>query len=379
MRITTAGLVAALTVGTLMAASLAGQAGPGEKADAERILGPWRLAQARGDGNDMPQDLRELARLVFTKGGNAALTIAGEGKEDGQYKILGAGQMDLNMGDRKDKDLSPCIFKFEGNDRLWLCFNDNPQNDKRPMEFNGDQGTSQVLFVLERVKAGEEKPTAQEMAKHKDLVEKITEAPARMQSINNLSQIGRAIYFYYDVNGHLPVHAIYGKDGKTALLSWRVAILPQLDQEALYKEFILDQPWDSPHNRKLVAKIPNVFAPVGLGKKEEGLTYYQVFTGPNLIFDGTNKVRFSDIRDGPANTILVVEANDPVIWTRPADLKLVKEMDKMPAVGGLFKDRTHVLFCDAHVDFLTRKVPPSVLQALVTPNGGEKVNLQEWK
>ena len=51
----------------------------------------------------------------------------------------------------------------------------------------------------------------------------------------------------------------------------------------------------------------------------------------------------------------------------------------MPAVGGLFKDKTHVLFCDAHVEHLTRKVPPDVLRALVTPNGGEKVELDPWK
>jgi len=379
MRIINAGLVAGLSLGIGAAALLATQAGPGTKTDQERILGSWRIAKAMGDGSDMPLDFRELTRLAFTKDGKALLTLAGEGKDDGQYVFVAPGQLDLNLGDRKEKDLSPCIYKFEGDDRLLVCLNDNPQNAKRPTEFNGDRGSSQVLFVLERAKPGEEKPTAEELARHKELVEKIREAPARTQTFNNLNQIGRAIFFYYDDHKHLPFHAIYSKDGKTPLLSWRVAILPHLDQEALYKEFRLDEPWDGPHNKKLIARMPKAYEAVGLGQKEEGLTYYQVFTGPDTVFDGTKKVKFNDIKDGTSHTILVIEAHDPVIWTKPADLTLPKEKDQMPAVGGQFKDKTHVLFCDAHVDFLSRKVSPVTLRALVTPNGGEKIDLDESK
>ena len=101
---------------------------------------------------------------------------------------------------------------------------DNPSNSKRPSEFTGDKGSGQMLLVLERAKPGEEKPTATELAKHKELVEKIREAPFRAQTVNNLSLIGRAIYFFYDEHKHLPLHAIYDKDDKTPLLSWRVLL-----------------------------------------------------------------------------------------------------------------------------------------------------------
>jgi uncharacterized protein (TIGR03067 family) len=375
----TAMLVAVLGITLGAAALLASQDIVSNKTDHDRIVGAWRIATARGDGNDMPNDLRELARLAFSRDGKAQLTIAGEGKDEGQYKFAGEGQLDLNMGDRHDRELSPCIYKFDGEDRLLLCLNDNPQVAKRPTEFSGDRGTGQVLFVLERAKAGEEKPTAEELAKHKDLVDKIREVPLRTQTIDNLSQIGRAIYFYYDVHKHFPLHAIYDAEDKTPLLSWRVAILPYLQQDALYKEFKLDEAWDSPHNRSLISKMPKVFEPVGPAKRDVGQTYYQVFTGPDTVFEGTKKIRFKDIHDGTPHTILVIEAHDPVVWTRPTDLEMPKEMDKMPAIGGLFKDKTHVLFCDAHVEHLTRKVPPDVLRALVTPNGGEKVDLDPWK
>ena len=125
--------------------------------------------------------------------------------------------------------------------------------------------------------------------------------------------------------------------------------------------------------------MPKAYEPIGLGKKDVGLTYYQVFNGPDTVFDGTKKLRFKDIHDGTSLTILVLEAKEPVTWTRPADLELPRDKGKMPAVGGQFKDRTYALFCDAHIDHLSRNVSPAVLRALVTPNGGEKVDMDSWK
>jgi uncharacterized protein (TIGR03067 family)/prepilin-type processing-associated H-X9-DG protein len=372
MRKSQAGLAAVVAIIVGAVELLDAQDTPPIKSDQERILGSWRISSARGDGNDMPTDLRELARVAFSKDGKALLTFGGQGKDEGKYKFAGPGQIDLNLGDKGAKALSPGIYKFEGDDRLLLCMKDNPQGATRPTEFNGDNGSGQILFVLDRTKTGEEKPTAQELDKHKELADNIREVPARTQSINNLSQVGRAMYFYYDSHKHLPLHAIYSKDGKTALLSWRVAILPHINEEALYREFKLDEPWDSPHNKELVPLMPKAYEPVGLGKQETGLTYYQVFTGPDTVFDGTKKLAFNDIKDGLFDTILVVEAREPVIWTKPADLIMPQDKNKMPAVGGMFNDRAHVLFCDAHVAYVSRNIAPAFLRALVTPNGGER-------
>ena len=138
----------------------------------------------------------------------------------------------------------------------------------------------------------------------------------------NLRQIGIAFQQYSDQMKSLPAHAIYSKDDKAPLLSWRVAILPYLGQNALYQEFKLDEPWDSPHNKQLIAKMPSIYEPAGSGQREEGLTSWQVFNGPDAVFDGNKKMAFGDIKDGLANTILVIEGKNPVIWTKPADLTL---------------------------------------------------------
>jgi RNA polymerase sigma factor (sigma-70 family) len=102
-------------------------------------------------------------------------------------------------------------------------------------------------------------------------------ASQRQQSVNNLKQILLAIHNYADANGHLPAD-IRDKDGKP-LLSWRVQLLPYLEQDNLYKQFKRDEPWDSEHNLKLLAHMPPVYR-VGIEPKDSTHTYYQAFAGP---------------------------------------------------------------------------------------------------
>ena len=85
-------------------------------------------------------------------------------------------------------------------------------------------------------------------------VQSAREAARRAQCVNNLKQIGLAMHNYHDANGHFP-RAVVGKDGKR-LLSWRVAILPYIEQQGLYNKFKLDEPWDSPHNKALINEMP---------------------------------------------------------------------------------------------------------------------------
>jgi hypothetical protein len=87
------------------------------------------------------------------------------------------------------------------------------------------------------------------------------------QSQNNLKQIGIAIHNYHDTNNKMPAD-IVDKDGK-AILSWRVLLLPYLEEEPLYKEFKLDEPWDSKTNKALIERIPKTFAPIRV-KAEKG-------------------------------------------------------------------------------------------------------------
>ena len=106
-------------------------------------------------------------------------------------------------------------------------------------------------------------------------------------------------------------------------------------------------------------------------KKEKGMTHYQVITGPDTIFVGNKKLRLQDITDGTSNTGLIVEAKDPVTWTKPSDLVLPKEKDKLPAMGGMFSNGFNVAFCDGSVRMLPLSVTAEVFRPIVTPKGGD--------
>jgi RNA polymerase sigma factor (sigma-70 family) len=341
----------------------------GDRADKDRIVGTWRIAKGRADGNELPEEFTALARMTFTKDGKLILTMINEDKE-GKYALVGPGKLDLALDTVKELGLG--IYKFDGNDRLTICATHSTQT--RPTEYTSEKGDGQLVFVLQRAKPGEEKLTAEEIAKAKGAVDKIKEAAARAQSANNLKQLGLAMHNYHDTNNEFPAHAIYDNDGKKPLLSWRVAILPYIGENDLYKEFKLDEPWDSAHNKKLIEKMPSIYEPVGAGKKGKGQTYYQVFTGPDTPFDGANKITLNGITDGTSNTVLAVEAKDPVPWTKPADLTMPKDKDKLPGLGGLFKSGMNVLFFDGSVRFMPRDVSAESFRKLVTPAGGEVVD-----
>jgi hypothetical protein len=196
--------------------------------------------------------------------------------------------------------------------------------------------------------------------------------------VNNLKQLALAMHGYEATNGTLPPAAVYGKDGKP-LLSWRVLLLPYLEQNGLYKQFKLDEPWDGPHNKKLLAKMPRVFAaPTDEKSVKAHETFYQVFVGKGTIFEGKKAMRLQDIADGTSQTLLIVEAGKAVPWTKPEDLPY-DPAKPLPKLGGLgFENGFHGAFCDGSVRFLSHTIREKTLQALVTPNGGEAVNDEDF-
>jgi hypothetical protein len=148
-----------------------------------------------------------------------------------------------------------------------------------------------------------------------------------------------AMHTYHDVHGRLPAAAVCGKDGKP-LLSWRVTILPYLEKMELYEQFKLDEPWDSPHNIRLLSEIPDVYAPPP-GKKSKvppDHTVCHVFVGNGTAFEGHDGLRLSDdFPDGTFNTLLLVEAGEPVPWTKPEDLTY-DPAGPLPELRCIFKD-----------------------------------------
>lgn len=161
-------------------------------------------------------------------------------------------------------------------------------------------------------------------------------AAHRMRSMNSLRQLVLAMHLYHDAYKSFPPATTTDAEGRP-LLSWRVQLLPYLEQRELYDQFHHDEPWDSEHNRKLIEKMPSVFENPGMTLKP-GHTAYLAPTGEKLIFHKDRKTSLVQITDGSSNTLLVVEAHadKAVPWTKPDDLAvdLDKPLDGLKSARG---------------------------------------------
>ncbi|MCC6418196.1 MAG: sigma-70 family RNA polymerase sigma factor [Gemmataceae bacterium] len=203
-------------------------------------------------------------------------------------------------------------------------------------------------------------------------------AAMRVLSTNNLKQIGIALHNYHTVYGGFPEPAIYSKDGKP-LLSWRVAILPFIEQKALYKQFKLDEPWDSPHNKPLANTVVKIFMPVrGVPDKMPGGTYYQAIVGKGAGFEPDRKLRVTDFTDGTTNTLLVVEAATLVPWTKPEDLPYAPNQ-ALPRLGGQFGGDFFALIADGSVHLLGKKADPVMLRRAIERADGNPVDFDKLR
>lgn len=194
---------------------------------------------------------------------------------------------------------------------------------------------------------------------------------ARAQSSNNLKQLAISMHNYHDANGFLPTPAILGKKGKK-LLSWRVEVLPYIGEDALYKQFKLDEPWDSEHNMKVFKDnpMPKVYAIPGTTNQDGKKTHYQVFVGNGAAFEPAGPIKLKDFQDGTSNTILVATAATAVEWTKPDDIEFDPKGDVAKLM--LFKDGvTMIGMADGSVRALSEKVTAATLKAAVTRSGGE--------
>ena len=207
--------------------------------------------------------------------------------------------------------------------------------------------------------------------------------PAHEQAQKNLTQLGIALHNFHDANGAFPL-GVYDKSGKALGLSWRVAVLPFMDQAALYKQFKLDEPWDSEHNKKLIPQMPKVYAPPAA--TTPGHTYYRGFTGKDMLFTPPARPgqpgmvalgrRFVEISDGSANTAAAVEAAEAVPWTKPDALDVdPKEITK--TVGGAVDGAFYALRCDGSVAKVKKTITAATLRDFAVINDGRNVELPQ--
>lgn len=189
--------------------------------------------------------------------------------------------------------------------------------------------------------------------------------------------------------------------------------MPFLRLETLFGKFRLDEPWDGPHNRALLERMPTVYALPG-GRAEPGMTFYRGFSGKDALFDPTvpEGVDLTTITDGLMNTIAVVEAREAVPWTRPGtgipyteamtadrtpmplygETRNVAEhhghyVDPMEpeilepllaAMGQRYPDESVDLFCDGSVRHIPGPINRLLLRALITRSRGEVVSADAY-
>jgi prepilin-type processing-associated H-X9-DG protein len=254
----------------------------------------------------------------------------------------------------------------------------------------------------------------------------------RFQSVNNIKQIGLAFHNYHNAKGHFPAAVNYGGKSKKVPYSWRVAILPYLEQQELYNAYNFDEPWDGPNNRKLIDKMPATYSYPGVEGTlpKSGYCSYFAFTGPStalsvgappgrmlpggagmsaIIQGRANPPRvnsgqrqgpgapsntppaqpgnapvpdgpvYSNFTDGTSNTIMAVEARREIPWTKPEDIPFdPRGAPNVGEVGGFTEEGFNALFADGSVRYIKRSINPIVLKALITRDAGEVISSDSY-
>jgi hypothetical protein len=227
------------------------------------------------------------------------------------------------------------------------------------------------------VTISEDEQTLQTVAK--PLVSAIASARAsarRAQSMNNLKQIALGMHNYHEVYKKFPSNSVEA-NGKP-LLSWRVHILPYIDQQVLYSQFKLDEPWDSEHNKKLSEIVVAAYRDPSAESKPGETTY--LIPASKGTFGGQTPLRFQDIRDGTSNTLMIVNVapERAVIWTKPDDLTVTQE-NPFAGIITATRKKFEAAFCDGSVRVISDATDPKTLWLLFQANDGTPIDYDAIK
>lgn len=194
--------------------------------------------------------------------------------------------------------------------------------------------------------------------------------PAKDPVEEHLRNLAQALDKYRVKHGSYPPQAIYDREGRP-VLSWRVALLPYLGEEALYNEFKLDEPWDSLHNKRLLKKLPNTLKSPNSYRWGAGRwkATTQVFTGKGTLFEGKKGLRKPEAAKG-AILLAHLTDNEAVYWTKPADLAYAPDKP-LPVLFGKYGPAFQVLLADGTYRTIDRTTEEKALRALIQRSGDE--------
>ncbi|MGE3408813.1 MAG: DUF1559 domain-containing protein [Pirellulales bacterium] len=206
-------------------------------------------------------------------------------------------------------------------------------------------------------------------------VQAAREAARRTQCMNHLKQISLALHTYHDIHGEFPPAYLADAEGNP-MHSWRVLILPYIEEQGIYSQYRFDEPWDSPNNRQLAMRMPSVFKcpsdPAGATE-----THYMVIVGEGTPFQPGKQNTLAEISASPggtSNTLMVVESTAGANWMKPADLDLSTMSMTVgdpagPAIGAMHPGGANVAFCDASVRFIDKNTSPQTIQSMALGAG----------
>jgi prepilin-type processing-associated H-X9-DG protein len=204
-------------------------------------------------------------------------------------------------------------------------------------------------------------------------------SPKRDRCTNNLKQIGLGLQNYTDIYRCFPPAYITDENGKP-MHSWRVLILPFIEQKALYDRYDFDEPWDGPNNSKLAKEMPPIFACPSDIANPGILTDYVALVGPETMWQPDHGTTFKEIKDGSTQTIAVIEATGAGInWMEPRDLPFSAVSKGINPKQGVGISSHHpgaviALFADGHTQTIQERLSIKLLNALCTKSGGEAID-----
>jgi hypothetical protein len=183
----------------------------------------------------------------------------------------------------------------------------------------------------------------------------------------------------YEVVYKTPPPAYIADESGRPIHSWRVLILPFLEEEALYRKYRFDEPWDGPNNRLLHGQVVRVYECPAVSRNTTETSYMAV-VGKETAWPGAEAASPARITDGSSATLQVVEVGrSRVHWMEPRDLGFsgmpFKVNAKVP--GGIrsqHQGRSHAMRCDGSVTALPNDISPAEVRALLTCAGNEDLS-----
>jgi hypothetical protein len=208
------------------------------------------------------------------------------------------------------------------------------------------------------------------------------DSQGRVQDSRSLKQIGLAAHNYHDANGELPPPFVRRPNefpGQPVSdlndrLSWRVYLLPYIEHDSTYRQFKLNEPWNSATNMPLGNTAIRAYSDTDA--LSDPNTRFRCFYDNGAMFDTRGWVTLSGVTDGTSNTIMYVEGGDKVTWSRFQEYKFDPK-GSLPSLGRADKDGFNVVMGDGYARWVKKSVDPNILKAMITRNGGEVVTLDK--